>query len=148
MTSGGSLFCMSPQQLDGRPPRPSDDIYALGVLFYEMLTGYPPFYPDIDRDKILHETPTRVNQRLDQIAAEVRIPDPLENLIAQMLAKQSAERPGSMQEIENRLDRLLEIGVDETRPPDVADTGVVAKNPAVGRAGNHCAGQGYSQSRS
>jgi serine/threonine protein kinase len=133
MTSGGSLFCMSPQQLDGRPPRPSDDIYALGVLFYEMLTGSPPFYPDITRDKILHETPTSVNQRLDQIAAAVSIPDPLENLIAQMLAKQPAERPGSMQEIENRLDRLLDIGVDETRPPDVPDTGVMTKDPAADR---------------
>ena len=32
ITSGGSLFCMSPQQLEGRPPHPSDDIYALGIL--------------------------------------------------------------------------------------------------------------------
>ncbi len=133
MTSGGSLFCMSPQQLNGHPPRPSDDIYALGVLFYEMFTGYPPFYPDITRDKILHETPTGVNQWLSRIAADISVPDPLENLIAQMLAKQPAERPGSMQEIENRLDHLLEIGVNETRPPDVPDTGGMAKKPALGR---------------
>jgi serine/threonine-protein kinase len=31
ITSGGSLFCMSPQQLEGRSPHPSDDIYALGI---------------------------------------------------------------------------------------------------------------------
>jgi len=133
ITSGGSLFYMSPQQLDGWPPRPSDDIYALGALLYEMLTGYPPFYPDIDRAKILHETPKRINPRLGRIDADVNIPDPLENLIAQMLAKQPDERPGSMQEIENRLDHLLEIGIDETRPPEVPDTGVVAKKPALGR---------------
>ena len=54
ITSGGSLFCMSPQQLDNRRPSPSDDIYALGVLLYQLLTGYPPFYPDITRDRIRH----------------------------------------------------------------------------------------------
>jgi serine/threonine protein kinase len=60
---------MSPQQLDGRRPSPSDDIYALGALLYELLTGYPPFYPDISSDKILHEIPVPINQKLDPTAA-------------------------------------------------------------------------------
>jgi serine/threonine protein kinase len=133
ITSGGSLFCMSPQQLDGRPPRPSDDIYALGVLLYELLTGYPPFYPDITRDKILHEVPVGVNQRLGRSAAELHIPEALEDLIARMLAKKSDERPSSMQEIENRLGRLLETGLNETWPPDVADFRRVGNKPSANR---------------
>ena len=133
ITSGGSLFCMSPQQLEGLAPRPSDDIYALGVLFYEMLTGYPPFYPDITREKILREIPTNVNQRLSRIAADLTIPDALENLIARMLAKEPDERPGSMQEIENQLDHLPEIGLDETRPPDFPDGGMVTEKATIRR---------------
>jgi tetratricopeptide (TPR) repeat protein len=133
ITSGGSLFCMSPQQLDGRPPLPSDDIYALGVLLYELLTGYPPFYPDITRDKILHEIPTGVNQQLGRGAVDLHIPDALEDLISRMLAKKPAERPDSMQAIEKQLDRLLETGRNQTRPPDNADVGSAALKAPVDR---------------
>jgi len=134
ITSGGSLFCMSPQQLDGRRPSPSDDIYALGVLMYELFTGHPPFYPDINRDKITHEIPAPVNQRLDQMAVNASIPGPLEKLIEQMLAKVPADRPTSMQEIDNRLNRILNIQVDQTRSPEVLDAGPAEDKPALNRA--------------
>jgi serine/threonine protein kinase len=134
ITSGGSLFCMSPQQLDGRRPSPSDDIYALGVLLYELFTGYPPFYPDISRDKILHEIPAAVNQRLGQTAADAYVPRSLETLIEQMLAKMPAERPTSMQEIDNRLLRILNPQADQILPPDVMATGPVEDESALNRA--------------
>ena len=134
ITSGGSLFCMSPQQLDGRRPSPSDDIYALGVLLYELFTGYPPFYPDISRDKILHEIPAAVNQRLGQTAADAYVPRSLETLIEQMLAKMPAERPTGMQEIDNRLLRILNPQADQILPPDVMATGPVEDESALNRA--------------
>jgi len=40
---GGTLGFMSPQQADGRPPQPSDDIYSLGATLYDLLTSRPPF---------------------------------------------------------------------------------------------------------
>ena len=93
ITSGGSLFCMSPQQLEGQPSLPADDIYALGALLYELCTGYPPFYPDITREKILHEPPARVNRRLNDLAGDAApIPEALEDLIASMLAKRFLTR--------------------------------------------------------
>ena len=124
ITSGGSLFCMSPQQLDNCRPTPSDDIYALGALLYQMITGYPPFYPDITRDQIRHEPPIPVNQRLGQLAADTVIPDSMEILIANMLAKAPADRPGSMREIEAFFDRMLQAGNEATLPPHspTADT--------------------------
>jgi serine/threonine protein kinase len=134
ITSGGSLFCMSPQQLDGRPPGPSDDIYALGVLLYEMLTGYPPFYPDISRDKILHEIPAAISQKLDPTAVDANISRPLENLIEQMLAKMPADRPASMQEIDDRLKRNANRQAAQTRPPDGINTGLTEDKPALSQA--------------
>jgi serine/threonine protein kinase len=130
ITSGGSLFCMSPQQLENHRPTPSDDMYALGVLLYQMITGYPPFYPDITRDRIRHEPPVPVNQRLGQLAAEALIPDSMETLIASMLAKAPAGRPGSMQEIEAFFDRMLQAGNEPTLPPHSPATEVIKKPPA------------------
>ena len=42
--TSGTLNYMSPQQMDGDTPRPTDDIYALGCTLYELLTSRPPFY--------------------------------------------------------------------------------------------------------
>jgi serine/threonine protein kinase len=132
ITSGGSLFCMSPQQLEGRPPHPSDDIYALGVLLYELFTGYPPFYPDITRDKILHEAPAPVNRRLNELAIDDSVPESLQDLIGRMLAKTPDDRPRSMEAIENRFDRIFDNRVSDTRSPDVPQPGLAESiSPAI-----------------
>ncbi|MCW5570551.1 MAG: serine/threonine protein kinase [Steroidobacteraceae bacterium] len=51
----GSPFCASPQALRGEPPTPADDIYGLGTLAYELLSGYPPFYPRYEARRVLEE---------------------------------------------------------------------------------------------
>ena len=42
----GSPFSMSPQQRAGGPAGVADDIYGFGAMLYELLCGYPPFYPE------------------------------------------------------------------------------------------------------
>ena len=53
--SGHSPYNASPQQLRGEPAHPADDLYAFGALLYELIAGHPPYYPDITRDRVLHE---------------------------------------------------------------------------------------------
>ena len=87
-----SPFTASPAQLRGEPPTPADDIYGLGALAYELLSGYPPYYPHFDRGRALDEQP------VPALVPARQIPPLLEALIARMLEKDAAKRPGSMRE--------------------------------------------------
>ena len=84
---GGTTVGASPQQLAGEEPRAADDIYALGVLLHELLTGSPP---SADRP---------VSLILPDGSAA---PTSLDALINDMLAVDDAARP-SAEEVAQRL---------------------------------------------
>jgi tetratricopeptide (TPR) repeat protein len=110
----GSPFSASPQQLAGEPARPTDDIYGLGALAYELLSGYPPFYPAFDAKKIATEPVPRLKPVKP-------IPPRLELLVSWLLAKQGRERPPSMRHVADEMNAVLQdtLGL-EGAPLDVA----------------------------
>jgi serine/threonine protein kinase/tetratricopeptide (TPR) repeat protein len=69
-TAVGTAPYMSPEQVLGKPAGTASDIFSLGVVLYELLTGRHPFRADTHIDtlhRILHETPeapTKLNPRL------------------------------------------------------------------------------------
>ncbi|MET0988312.1 MAG: serine/threonine-protein kinase, partial [Steroidobacteraceae bacterium] len=53
--TAGSPYNTSPQRLNGAALTPADDIYGFGAVSYELLSGYPPFYPQPTRERVLNE---------------------------------------------------------------------------------------------
>lgn len=85
-SGGGSPYSASPQQLRGEAARPADDLYALGALLYELVSGHPPYYPEITRERVLYEP---VPPLLPLAAVPVRVRE----LALRLLAKSAAGRP-------------------------------------------------------
>ena len=113
----GSPFSASPQQLAGEPARPTDDIYGLGALAYELLSGYPPFYPAFDAKKIATEPVPRLKPVKP-------IPPRLELLVSWLLAKQGRERPPSMRHVADEMNAVLQdtLGLEGTQPDVAAES--------------------------
>ncbi len=76
------------------PDHPDEDIWALGVVMYEVLTGKYPFRTAetlADIEPYLHESPTTIDTNL---------PDQLKDVILAMLAQHQSDRPTTRQVIE------------------------------------------------
>ncbi|WP_260328773.1 MULTISPECIES: serine/threonine-protein kinase [Streptomyces] len=116
----GSPAYMAPEQAMGGAVGPYTDVYALGVLLHELLSGEVPFAGSTALGVLhrhLYEPPVPVRR----IRPEV--PEPLESLVLRLLAKDPQHRPASAQEVYEDLASLLPARgtpsgapLDPTRP--------------------------------
>ena len=95
MGTSGTPSYMSPQQMDGRPPKTTDDIYALGATLYELLTSKPPFYSGDILHQVRNLAPDPVEQRLADLDIENPVPGDVAALLLACLSKDAARRPQS-----------------------------------------------------
>jgi serine/threonine-protein kinase len=95
----GTPWCMAPEQWQGRP-QPASDVYALGCMLYNLITGVSPFDGSLPELMTAHleRRPVRPT-RLAPISLA------LERLILRALAKQAGSRP-SMADMARELDAL------------------------------------------
>lgn len=91
----GTLPFMSPQQLNGHPPHPSDDLYALGITLYTLLVGQPPFYRGYLVNQILKNPPPSIEDHQRQLQVTNPVPKAIQQTIRATLHKERGQRPAS-----------------------------------------------------
>ena len=99
--SVGTLQYMSPEQVDARPIDARSDLYALGLVFYAMLAGDPPFTSASPRELLN----LQCTQAPPPLAPEVRrgLPRGVEDLLFALLEKEPKHRPSDARVVIERL---------------------------------------------
>ena len=102
----GTAAYMSPEQCRGeRDLTPRSDLYSLGVVFFELLTGRKPFRAETTMDMFLkhvQEPPPRPSR------LTVEVPPKLEALILQLMAKDKNDRPTDAAWVARMLEEIEE----------------------------------------
>jgi len=114
----GTVFYMPPEQAMGGEVTPKSDLYSVGAMLYEMVTGRPPFLGD-DSIAIIGQhinTPPVAPTWHNGLC-----PRPLEALIMRLLAKDPSERPDSATDVLSALDA---IDLSASPPSERGDEGI------------------------
>jgi hypothetical protein len=141
----GTLDYVAPEQLTGEPVDARSDVYALGCLLYQTLTGSIPFARDGDAAKLwahMNDPPPTVT------AARPELPRALDDVVARAMAKEPEARHPSAGDLGRAA-----VAAVEDRPPaperSVASgaaapptAGAAAPTQAISARGGPSAGQG------
>ena len=101
----GTPNYMAPEQAYGDPVDARADLYALGVILYEMVTGAVPFHADSPL-AVLHQHTSRMPSPPSAVAPDRGISPEVEVLVMRCLAKKPDDRFGSMHELAQAIDDL------------------------------------------
>ena len=85
------LHYMSPERISGLPYLPQSDIYSLGIVFYEMLTGCRPF--EGSGIEIALKQVQEMPPPVDRVRPELSIPPSVVSLVMRMIQKDPRDRP-------------------------------------------------------
>jgi predicted Ser/Thr protein kinase len=117
--TAGTFLYMAPEQIRGQTLSPRTDLYALGCVLFELLTGKPPFGGETPAE-VLHK---HLKEPPPSVAAKMfDCPAALDRLVAQLLQKSPEQRPASAAEVKQRLEAVLR--------PSLARVDPLAQTPA------------------
>ena len=136
----GTAGYMSPEQAKGEPVGPRSDLYSLGVVLYEMLTGNLPY----EADSAIAQAIKHINEGpCSPRKANPEVPEALDTLTIKLLAKNPGDRYASAAELADDLERvrsgLPPAAVEKTErmtatlPPNLIQPPIAAPTRAAGR---------------
>ncbi len=99
----GTPDYIAPEQATNQQVTPRTDLYSLGVMAFEMLTGQPPFAAPSTMElmlKHINQPPPRVSSLLPTVSAT------LDDLVVRMMAKAPGERPATAEAVRRELSRI------------------------------------------
>jgi len=117
----GTVGYMSPEQAAGQPVDRRTDIFAVGCIVYEMLTGRRPFEGRSTAEiiaHVLHDEPVPLRDLRPDV------PDPVEHLVAKCLTK----------DVTRRYQHADDLAVDLRNAAETADAGTAARMPPIAPA--------------
>jgi len=130
----GTLPYMTPEQLRGETTDARSDIWAVGVVLYEMATGRRPFDQKISTalaDDIIHKPPLPPRQVRPELSVE------LEPIILKCLEKPQAKRYQSAQELRSDLERIITGAAPLAARPRWPWTALIASTVCCASRGNN-----------
>jgi len=133
----GTPYYMAPEQVLGQPVTPQADVYAFGILLFEVLTGLKPITGE-SVEKIFNQI---LYQPIDLEPLRAQnIPPAISSLIERCTAKQPPQRPSGLGTVIEELERVL----DPTRP--ATSRGRSGQHTAVGTTATRQPESGHGQS--
>ncbi|MEY4544660.1 MAG: hypothetical protein RL685_855 [Pseudomonadota bacterium] len=142
----GSAPYMSPEQAQGKRVTAATDIYSVGVVLFEMLTGRTLFEGDTRTALLL----AKLSQRppsVRQFRPDLQLPDELHALLDQLLVPEPERRPSSAGAVAERLEDLLRSAGEWHGPRSVTpgfDPGSVGQRRGVAQTEPMSFGAGHT----
>jgi len=121
----GTTSYMSPEQAQGRDLDQRSDIYALGVMFYELLTGKPPFKGETDVATLL----MHINDPIPELSGDLAV---FQAIIDGAMAKDVNDRYGRASDMIDHIGRIepeIKAALAATKVGNASDLTVVKTLP-------------------